>query len=257
MSIFQAVILGVVQGITEFFPISSSGHLVIFQGLFGIKEPMLAFDIFLHLGTVISILIFFYKDILALFGKERKMLLFLVIASVPTFIIALLFKHAVEKAFGEPRFVGFMLMVTGIWLFIAVALSAYYNKRGWKKEPGFVNSIIIGIAQGIAIFPGISRTGATIATGMISGLEKEKAFRFAFLLAIPAILGASLFKIKEITGGITHRETLFFLAGGLAAMVTGLAAIKILLGLIRKDRFYIFGIYCIIVGALVALFFKG
>jgi undecaprenyl-diphosphatase len=257
MSIVEAVVLGVIQGITEFFPISSSGHLVIFQGLFGIKEPRIAFDIFLHLGTLVSILLFFYKDILALFNKERKTLLFLVIASVPTFIIALLFKDAVENAFGAPRFVGFMLLVTGIWLFISSALSFYYGKKGSRKELGFISSIMIGIAQGIAILPGISRSGATIGAGLAAGLEKEKAFRFAFLLAIPAILGASVFKARDITASLTGSEMVYFAAGGLAAMLTGLAAIKMLLNIIRRDRLYIFGIYCLIAGACVVFFYKG
>lgn len=253
----ESVVLGIIQGVTEFFPISSSGHLVIFQGLFGIKEPQLAFDIFLHFGTLVAILIFFYKDIVALFTKERRMFLLLIAASAPTFIIAVLFKHPVEKAFGSPRLVGLMLVITGLWLLVASGLAAYHNKRGGTRDLGLGNSIFIGIAQGIAIFPGISRSGSTIGAGMAAGLEKEKAFRFAFLLAIPAILGACVFKARDITAGLSGREMICFMAGGITAMVTGLAAIRALLGIIKKDKFYIFGIYCIIVGMLAGILYKG
>ena len=195
MGIFQAIIFGIVQGITEFFPISSSGHLVILQALMGLKEPQLAFDIFLHLGTLLSILIFFRKDILRLFGEDKRLFLLLVIASIPTFIIGFLFKDTVERFFAMPKVVGSMLGLTGAWLVLA---SLYTKRQPVKKGPGILNSILIGIAQGVAIMPGISRSGATIATGILTGLDRELSFKFSFLLAIPAILGASILKAHEI-----------------------------------------------------------
>ncbi len=249
MTLLQAVVLGIVQGITEFFPISSSGHLVIFQSLFGLKEPQLAFDVFLHFGTLISIIVFFRKDIISLFGENRKTLLFIIIASVPTFIIGFFAKDAVEKFFGMPRIVGFMLCLTGVWLFAAYIYCKYSRKK--ERGLGVVNSIIVGIAQGIAVMPGISRSGATIATGMLSGLSKEEAFRFSFLLALPAVFGASVLKAHKITEGVMGEDAVLFLAGGMIAAITGFIAIKVLLRLIKADKFQLFGIYCVLAGILI------
>lgn len=250
MTIYQAIILGIIQGITEFFPVSSSGHLVIFQALFGIEEPMLTFDIILHLGTLVSIAIFFHKDILDLFEKDRKTLLYLVIASIPTFIIALLFKDTVEKFFGMPGHVGFMLILTGAWL---IFVTFFSKKNTRENSPGVVNSVLIGIAQGIAIMPGISRSGATIGAGLLAGLKRETAFKFSFLLAIPAIAGACLFKAHKIALVTTRPEALCFLAGGIAAAITGLLTLKILLQLVMNNRLHLFGIYCILAGIFIAV----
>lgn len=252
MSIFQAVILGVIQGITEFFPISSSGHLVIAQSLFGLEEPRLAFDIFLHLGTLLSVLIFFRNDIIRLFTTGRKLGFLLVVASLPTFIIALLFKDLVESYFGMPKQVGCMFIITGAWLAAAYFYDIFRRARA-TRQPGLANSFIIGIAQGIAIMPGISRSGATISTGILAGLEKAEAVRFSFLLAAPAILGASVFKMRNIAQGATGADALSFIAGGVAAMLAGLAAIKFLLDLVKKGKLYYFAVYCILAGSFVII----
>lgn len=250
MSLFQAIILGVVQGVTEFFPVSSSGHLVILQALFGIKEPMLTFDIILHFGTLVSIAIFFHKDILDLFERERKTLLYLIIASIPTFIIAFLFKDTVEKLFGMPKQVGFMLLLTGAWLIFVTFRS---KKITQGTNPGILNSFLIGVAQGIAIIPGISRSGATIGAGLAAGLKRETAFKFSFLLAIPAIAGACLFKAHKIALVTTGPEGLCFLAGGIAAAITGILTLKALLKLVIHNKLHIFGIYCIIAGIMAII----
>ncbi|MDP3804902.1 MAG: undecaprenyl-diphosphate phosphatase [Candidatus Omnitrophota bacterium] len=249
MTIWQAVILGAVQGITEFFPISSSGHLVVLQSLFGLKES-LAFDVFLHLGTLASILIYFRKDIAALL-KDIKSVLLMIAASIPTAIIGFSFKDAVEKFFGMPNLVGYMLMLTGL---VLLAASLYNKFMAPRRELGFINSIIIGIAQGIAVMPGISRSGATIGIGILCGLDKEKAFKFSFLLAIPAILGASILQLHKIVQGIAGKDAICFFAGGLVAMVVGLAAIKILLNALIRNKLYIFGLYCILAGTLIIIF---
>lgn len=257
MTIIQAIISGLIQGVTEFFPISSDGHLVIFQGLIGLKEPQLAFDIFLHLGTLIAILIFFRRDIISLFGKDRKMLKYIAAASVPTFLIALVFENAVEQTFGSPRFASLMLIITGAWLIVGDLIPRYVIKNDGTRAIGFLNSIMIGISQGIAILPGISRSGSTIATAMILGIDRERAFRFSFLLAIPAIGGAVLFKGREIGSGLLGHESIFFLAGGFTAMIVGLVAIKALLGMIRKNLLFLFGIYCIIAGSSFLVLYHG
>ena len=254
MTVSQALIFGAVQGITEFFPVSSSGHLAILQALFGLKEPQIDFDIFLHLGTLLSILVFFRKSILALFGKDKKTLLYLITASVPTFIIGFSFKDAVERFFGMPAVVGYMFIVTGIWLTLA---SVFVKKPGPRKEPGVLNSLAIGIAQGIAVMPGISRSGATVATGLFAGLEKEAAFRFSFLLAIPAVAGATILKTHKIGGGIIGKDSVSYILGGLVAAAVGLWAIKAFFGIVKKNKLYLFGIYCFLVGIASVIFFRG
>jgi undecaprenyl-diphosphatase len=263
MNIYQAIILGIIQGITEFFPISSSGHLVIFQALFGLKEPQLAFDIFLHFGTLISIAIFFHKDIIDLFNLEgclrqpsrlyQSILFYIIIASIPTFIIGFLFKDAVENFFGMPKVVGAMLVVTGAWLIFASARSKRIRQ---PSNLNFFNSIIIGIAQGIAVMPGISRSGATIGAGLATGLERENAFKFSFLLAIPAVAGACILKAHKITTIVAKGEALIFLAGGIAAAVTGLVTLRALLGLVKNNKLALFGIYCILAGLLAIILVK-
>ena len=251
MDIYHAVMLGIVQGITEFFPISSSGHLVILQNLLGLEEPQMAFDIFLHLGTSAAVIIFFRKDILGLFRGDRKTLSFILIATIPTFIIGFFFKDAVESFFRSARIAGYMLIVTGIWLGLASRIS--HIREGEKKELGPANSVMIGISQGVAVIPGISRSGATIATAMLLGIDKEKACRFSFLLSLPAILGATALRAHKIAAHLASAEMLSYLAGGVVAMCAGLAAIKILLVMVRSDRFYFFSVYCLAAGILVLI----
>lgn len=255
MSFAEAVVLGAVQGVTEFFPISSSGHLVIMQGLFGLKEPQLAFDIFLHIGTLASVLLFFRHDIAALFGKNRKMLAPLLAASVPTFIIGFFFKERIEACFGMPSIVGYMLIVTGLWLASASLYERVSGRAGARKKswPGFFESILIGTAQGVAIVPGISRSGATIATGMLSGIDKEAACRFSFLLSIPAVAGASVLKARDISAGLTAADAAQFVTGGLAAFIFGVLSIKLLLKIVNGGKLYLFGIYCFLAGLVTII----
>lgn len=254
MSIIQAVVLGVVQGVTEFFPISSSGHLVILQNLFGVKEPMLAFDVFLHFGTIVSVLIFFRKDILIMIRKRNSLLKFIIIGSIPTLIIALIFKKVVEDLFASSLVVGYSLVITGVFLLIA-SYSIIYNKtKRRNKDLTITKSIIIGIAQGIAIVPGISRSGTTIGTSLIAGLEEGTAIKFSFLLSVPAVLGANLLKMKEIYGNLIRVDSVPFFAGAIAAMITGIIAIRVLYGILRKNLLFLFGVYCLLAGAAVIFF---
>ena len=259
VTIAEAAILGAVQGVTEFFPISSSGHLVIMQGVFGIKEPQVAFDVFLHLGTLVSVLVFFRAEILALFVSRTRKLFMLAAASVPTFIIGFLSKGPVERYFGMPRLVGFMLLVTGAWLFAAVIFQrrrAVSGKAATQAEPGLWGALAIGVAQGVAVIPGISRSGATIATGIMAGLEKRAACAFSFLLSVPAVAGASMLKARGITAGLAASDAAQFAAGGITAMITGVLAIKFLLKLVGVGRLYLFGIYCFLAGLAVIMFYR-
>lgn len=252
MAIFQAIILGIVQGITEFFPVSSKGHLVIVQGLFGMKEPKLAFDIFLHLGTLLAVVIYFRNDIRWLFGKNRKELYYIIIASIPTFIVGFFFKDMIEQYFGMPRVTGYMMLVTGAYL---ISASVYTRlKKHADKKLGLGNSLAVGVAQSVAVLPGISRSGATIVTGILTGMNHHTAFRFSFLLSIPAILGAVLLKSAKIGSSLLNGDAPFFLAGGIAAMIVGIFTIDVLLRLVKDNKLYLFGIYCIVAGAAVIIF---
>jgi undecaprenyl-diphosphatase len=252
MTITQAVISGALQGVAEFFPISSSGHLVILHSIFGIKEPQLAFDIFLHLGTLVSILIFFRWDIIDLFGKGRKFLVPIAVASIPTFLIGYFCGDMIEHVFAMPKVVGAMLMVTAAWL-TAASLFSHIPDRGHNEAPGILSSIIVGISQGLAILPGISRSGATIATGMLAGMSRETSFRFSFLLAIPAVGGACLLKLHKIEAGLAAKDMLQFSLGALTAMVVGILTIRVLLGIVKENRLYVFGIYCFVVGLMTII----
>ena len=225
--------------------------MVILHRIFGISEPQVNFDIFLHFGSLLSILVFFHKDILALFKKDRQTLSFIIAASLPTFIIAMLFKDLVEKFFGLPKLVGLMLILTGLWL---VLTSWYAAKAHSTKRLGLFNSIIIGIAQGVAIIPGISRSGSTIATGILAGLEPAAAVRFSFLLGMPAILGANLIKSGSICKDLFCGGSLTYLVGGITSAIVGLVAIKILLNLVKNNKLYLFGLYCLAIGSMVIIF---
>ena len=221
------------------------------QGIFGIKEPLLAFDIFLHLGTLVSILIYFRKDIFNILTRERRTALYVIVASIPTFMIGFMFKDAAEELFGRPHIIGYTLLATGLWLIIVTFYSRFRKPSEPQKKIGIINSLVIGVAQGIAVIPGISRSGATIGAGILSGIDREAAFRFSFLLSIPAILGASLLKCTKIGASLTSGDYLYFLSGALAAMITGLVSVSVLLKIVKANKLYIFGIYCILAAALI------
>lgn len=257
MSVIQAVILGIVQGVTEFFPISSSGHLVLMQSVFGLKGEMLAFDVFLHFGTIVSVLVFFRKDIAAIFRGDISILKFIILGSIPTFIIAILLKKRVEGFFENPVVVGYCLIATGLFLLVSSGCAFYNKKMKREKSLGLSNSIAIGIAQGIAVIPGISRSGATIGTSLISGLGEGAAVKFSFLLSIPAVLGANILKAKDICGNLITVGSLPFIAGALSALIAGILTIRVLVEILKKNLFFLFGIYCVLIGAAAILFMRG
>jgi undecaprenyl-diphosphatase len=252
MDTLIAALLGLIQGTTEFLPISSSGHLVLFQHLFDLQEPALLFDTTLHLGTLTAVMVFFAHDIkeMALEGagaKKRgshsRLLLWVIVATVPTGIIGIAFKKQIEGLFQDPFFTGMMLVVTGLLLLSTRFLRSEYNKR---INIGIISALAIGISQGIAIIPGISRSGATIACGLFLGLERELAGRFSFLLSIPAILGAIILQLR---GEEIARIGIIPLAAGFfCAAVTGLLSLKFLMGIIKTGRFYLFAPYCWLAG---------
>jgi undecaprenyl-diphosphatase len=260
MHLISAIVLGIIQGLTEFLPISSSGHLVIFQHLLNFNQPGILFDITVHLGTLLAVLIYFRNDVYHLissiftWGKRRsqevrfyqQFLLYLLIATGITGILGFAFKNILESFFSNLLLVGIMLLVTGLILFISDKIKK--NERERLTVPA---SLLIGLAQSIAIIPGISRSGSTIATGIFCGLKRELAARFSFLLSIPAIFGAGILNLKDLSEEtITNGVWLPYLLGGIAAAIVGYFSIAILISLITRAKLSYFSYYCWIVGCI-------
>ncbi|MFH0874704.1 MAG: undecaprenyl-diphosphate phosphatase [archaeon] len=247
VNILQAIFLGIVQGITEWLPISSSGHLAIFSHLLKLEENV-SFDIVLHIASLIVVMIVFRKEILWMIegllkkDKERiKFFAYLCNATIPIGLIGVLFNDLVKESFSNLKLIGAFYLVTAVILF----LSRYPNKK--TKTITLKNSLVIGIMQGLAILPGVSRSGTTISAGLMQGVKKEEAARFSFLLFIPAILGASVLEAKNILA-VDFAPAL---VGGIAAIITGLITLKVLLGIIKKGNFHYFSIYCLGLGIIL------
>jgi undecaprenyl-diphosphatase len=262
MDVVQAVILGIVQGLTEFIPVSSSAHLVLIPHFFGWSIPPVTFDVILHFGTLLAVLIYFRKDIVKMLTGDYRLLNALIIACIPTFFIGAIFKDFLEGLFENPLGVSALLLITGFILWISPnkpSPAAGRRPIEKDKEPStvsFINALWIGFAQGAAIAPGISRSGATIVTGLFLGLTGENAVRFSFLLSIPAILGALVFKLKDFTLQPCNPVILqLCLAGGIAAAVSGYFAIKIVFKTIKTGKFKYFAFYCWVLGIIGVLSF--
>jgi len=252
MTILKAILLGVVQGITEWLPVSSSGHLVILQEFLGISQPLF-FDILLHVSTLIVIFIVFWRDINRIFkdlvrwnlkSESGKILKFIIIGSIPTAALAIFFHKFFVFAFSNLKAVSIGLIFTSLLLFL--------SQRTWKqRKVNFFQAILVGIAQGLALVPGVSRSGATISTGLICGMERKKVAKYSFLLVIPAIIGATIFEFDKVVLGENFVSYLF---GMIAALVVGYFSLKFLLKIIEKGKFYIFGYYCLVLGCLLLIF---
>ena len=260
MTAIKAIILGIIQGLTEFLPVSSSGHLVIFQKLLKFNGPGVLFEIAVHLGTLVAVIIFFRKDIWEIIQSifnwrkdapknikyAHHLLLHLFIASVVTAIIGFAFKNTFESLFDNTVLVGFMLIITGGVLFASDKI-----RNTTKTEMSAPSSLLVGLAQSIAIIPGISRSGATITTGIFTGRTRDLATRFSFLLSIPAILGATLLKLKDLQSAVSSGSMgLNFILGGIFAAIVGYFAIAILIKMIKKAKLFYFAIYCWIIGII-------
>jgi len=253
MSILESIILGVVQGITEFLPISSSGHLVIFQRLLGITEPQLIYNVFFHLGTLIVVVSFYWDDLKRLlnfdpqYNKERLLIL---IASIPTALIGFGFKDLFEELFGSITAVAIALLVTGVLLWLVENINISFNKN--MSDLSWMQAILIGIAQGLAITPGVSRSGTTIVAGLLLGMNRDSAARFSFLIFIPAVLGANLLEVLDvIQAGVINVNYLALLTGTLTAIGIGFLAIKFLLKVLEENRLNYFAYYVWGLGLLI------
>ncbi len=272
MTVLQAVILGLVQGLTEFLPVSSSGHLALLQNFFGIESgSVLLFTIMLHIGTLVSVFVVYWRDILGLIiefieffadlftGKGiridcnpmRKLLFLIIAASIPTAIIGLLFEDFFESLYSTPVAIAIGLIITGTLLFVIERISSGDRTI---KDIGFRHAFLVGVFQGIAICPGISRSGSTLAGGLISGLKRKIAVKFAFLISIPSILGSALLELPDaLEQGIDKSLAMPMLIGIIVAAVSGFAAIKLMIRLVSNKKLFYFSIYTWALGALVLI----
>ena len=271
MNWIEAVVLGIVQGLTEFLPVSSSGHLVLIQHLFGLIEPELLFDICVHVGTLAAVLIVFYRDILemlktlvrlpelvrqsggirALFTQnpDVRLMAMIVIGCIPTAVLGVIFAKMAEALFGTIWLVGIALLITGTFLWFTRQRKTVGRPI---KEMTLKDALIIGLVQGMAIIPGISRSGATISAALYLGVDRELAGRFSFLLAIPAIIGALVLGLDS-EAFHTSLPAGTILLGSLAAAVVGYLALVVLLKMVRKGQLYRFAPYCWVVGAAAVM----
>ena len=248
MTILEATILGIIQGFTEFLPISSSGHLVLGQAILGIEQPGNEFEILVHLGTLASVLVIFFDDIksliLSLTSKKTQIfIMYILIGTLPAVGIGLGFKDLIYSLFENVTAVGGALIFTGIVLFG----SSFANRQ--DKDHSFLTCILIGCAQAMAIIPGVSRSGMTISAALFLGLSAKEAARFSFLLAIPAIGGAGLLTALDVSGGF-QMPIPVALAGLTSSFAVGVVALKWLLGWLEQGKFHYFGIYCLAVGLI-------
>lgn len=266
MGLIRALVLGVVQGLTEFLPISSSGHLVLLPAALGWDSPTLVFDATVHLATLIAVIGVFWRDVGILIAAwwrglwggeplktvESRIAWWLVVGTIPGILAGVLLESTFESFFDEPRAVGGFLLGTALLLVLADILGK--RRRGFTDITWW-DGLLIGIGQAASIAPGLSRSGTTISVGVFCGLSREAAARFSFLLAIPIILGAGLANLVELVRhGDVSAEAPALVIGFLAAAVCGYAAIKFLLAYLRKRPLYPFAIYCLLVGILAIIY---
>ncbi|MBN1880878.1 MAG: undecaprenyl-diphosphate phosphatase [Deltaproteobacteria bacterium] len=273
MPFFVVLILGIMQGLTEFLPVSSSGHLVVAQSyLPGFSGPPLPFDVLLHLGTLVSLTVYFYKDIWRIIKSFfvpsahestgfRRLGLLIVVGSIPTAVIGIGLEDVFERMFADPKMVPIMFLITAL---VLVCAEMYMRRKGDGRDGNNLSAednsldhrtaksvhvwqaLLIGLVQGCAIVPGISRSGTTIAAGIISGVQKEESARFSFLLSIPAIFGAFLLHVKELACA-----DIMYVAGAVAATLVGLVAIRLTINAVIGNKLWIFSVYLFVVAILV------
>lgn len=262
MTLIQAILLGIIQGLTEFLPVSSSGHLELGKALFGLEldgSDSLTFDVVVHAGTALSTIVVFRKDISQLlkglfefkWNDETKFIAFLALSMVPAGLVGLLLEDQIKGLFeGQLLLVASMLVITGLLLFLAD------RAKKTEKAVGPVEAILVGVAQAIAILPGISRSGATISTSVLLGVDRSKAARFSFLMVLPLILGKALLDVKSIAEGEAGATVsgLALGAGLLAAFAVGILACNWMIALVKKASLRYFSYYCFAVGGGVLLY---
>ena len=256
MSSLEAILLGLVQGLTEFLPVSSSGHLAIGKALFGIETSDLSFEVAVHAATVLATLVVFWKDILALlqglfkfkWNPETRYICLILLSMIPVFIVGMFFKDSVEELFGNGLLVvGIALLVTALLLFHSETLTARRAGEGGKVT--WKSALWMGLAQAVAVVPGLSRSGSTIAAGLLSGVSKQEVTRFSFLMVLIPILGEAFLDVVGGDFAASSVGTLPLVLGFLAAFVSGLFACKVMIAIVRRARLKWFALYCVLVGA--------
>lgn len=284
MSLIESIILGIIQGIAEFLPISSSGHLAIFKKIFGLSDVGLTYDILLHAGTLIAVFVVYWKDIWELIkeglgivadffknvgrffsniGKDnkkdylkvintpyRRFVMFVIVSTIPTGIMGVVFKSVFNLDSPALIVPGIGLLITGLMLFMVDEIPAGSKT---PKEMTYKNALIIGIAQGIATLPGISRSGTTLTVGVINGLERKFAVKYSFIMSIPAILGACVLDLKDLfapENAIPTTELIYYFIGAAVACVVGFICIKTLLILYKNRKMKYFSYYCFVAGII-------
>lgn len=288
MNLFESILMGIIQGITEFLPVSSSGHLAIFKNLFGLEDTGLVFDVLLHVGTLIAIFIVFYKDIwelivnglgiiadtfvnVGIFFKNltgekkekkteyrkvistpyRRFAMLVIVTTIPTGVMGIVFNDIIESASTALIIPGICLLITGTLLLIAD------NTPDGKKNENNVtykNATVVGVCQGIATLPGISRSGTTIVACLVSKMDRKFAVKYSFIMSIPVILGAAVLEVKDVLkADVSGGEIVNYIIGMLVAAVVGYICIKTMLNVVRKKKFKGFSIYCYIVGIIAII----
>ena len=254
MTVFQAIILGIVQGLTEFLPVSSSGHLTIVQNIFGMEGNMLTFNVLLHVGTLIPVAVVYWKEIFRLIKNPfQKMTALLIVGTLPAVAAALLLGDLLDALFAGGVFLAFAYIITGILL---IACDKMPKGRKNEEDITFADALIVGTIQAIAITPGISRSGSTITGSVRRGMNKSTASMFSFLLSIPAILGAVVLQLKDVITGEAVFENIGMaaaVAGFLASMISGYLAIRFMLKLIKESKLKFFSYYVFALAAFILL----
>ncbi len=262
MGLLEAIILGIVQGLTEFLPVSSSGHLELVKALFGeslVAEESLLFTIILHGATALSTVVVFRKDIADLFrglfkfqwNAETKYVAFIALSMIPVFIVGMLFRHEIEAMFtGNLILVGGSLMFTAALLYSTTRIPDYQGELTAKRV------ILIGIAQAVAVLPGVSRSGSTISVALLSGVGRDKAARFSFLMVLPVIFGAMILQAKDFVeeGATRELEITTLAAGFVAAFLAGILACSWMIKIVKRSKLDYFAYYCAAVGIIAAAY---
>ena len=267
MDIFQAIIIGLVQGLTEFLPVSSSAHLIFAQQALGLSDVGLAFDVLMHVGTLVAVIVYFFNDIVNMIkgfllslvdlkngnfmgeikkDPYKKLAWLTILATIPVGVVGVLFNDIIESMFKGLTIPAFLLLVTGCLLYASQRMN---SGRIDVRNITLKEALIMGCGQALAVLPGLSRSGTTIAAGLFAGLDKEFAAKFSFILSIPAILGAAVFQLKDLSGGSV--EIGACIAGFVVAVISGYLAISVLLKIVREKSLDIFAYYCWIVGIIV------
>jgi undecaprenyl-diphosphatase len=268
LSIFETILLAILQGFTEFLPVSSSGHLVLMQELLNLHDPqMIIFDVFVHFGTLLSVVFVFWKDLLEILQsfiraftamklkreyektEHFRLGIAIIAGTIPAGIIGLLYRHQIEAAFTDPKLVAMNLVITGLILFLT-----RLAKPVKGKKIGILSAIFIGIAQAVAILPGISRSGSTMSTALYLKISPVQAARFSFLLSVPVIAGAAVLEGSKLFRYGNTLGIMPLILGTAVSAIAGYFAIKVLLKIMEKGKFSWFSFYCLAIGILGILF---